>query len=221
MNYFRNILLLLLGIMTLLSSCKKDEKPDKYPDNDVPLIKTEDHEQFYEYFYDDLGRIIRSDQNGFTIRTYVYHDDSVDVNNSTETFMRLHLNNRGLVDKEVFLTSGDTIHYTFDDGGYLIAHGNRTYTIEDGNTTEIYEHGNLVATTEYDPETVNTIDHANKGMPYLGKTSKNLPIAGIGHHGNSQIIFDIQYEFDDQERVIKQIFKSDSLVENILIFTYW
>jgi hypothetical protein len=178
---------MLIYFMLALFSCKKENTVRNFnfqnhsPHLTYPFIKSvsSTYDPTFTYYYDTLGRL-----EGYGTNIYAYTVDSVYWNGQGW----YALNSPGLVTSCV--TNSNFI-YSYDSSGRLVS-----VSAPEEVDSDFYQNNNLVASisrgdtesgqVKYDVtffyynSHISTLGNYNYGLPYLGKSSVNLPDSVIG-----------------------------------------
>lgn len=217
---------LFFGLL-LISSCKKEDNNSTFQFEKYPRIKSIHYlgNNGYKanFEYDSKGRLIKYNMDGIIFK-YEYSDSKV-INTfpSSQDTMLYFLNADGLADSTNF---GFT--YDFDENGYQIhqfydTNNQWTFIIRNGNrsTAKRIVSGVITNLNYLYSQKNNTIGMENNGMSFLGKQNINLTSKEIFHQiPNLPDTLDYSYEFDNKDRVVKQIIINSGKADTI-IYTYY
>lgn len=237
---------LTLGTLVLLAfvySCKKDEDTENPAKETVPLIATRaitypgsssvdstyylyDSQGRYAGYYNNHKQRVDITYSGSSVVYKAYNENTLKY---TDTYT---LNAQGMASQLVRtgVVSG-TEKYFYNNANQLthsisIFNGNTDtifYSYEGDNFTQSitrYEESSVVTRDtvrfEYYTDKISTVNPANYGATFMGPRSKNL----IRKKTMRQIISDYTYEFDSQDRVIKETSANGDNVVNIINYKY-
>lgn len=240
---------LTLGTLVLLVfvfSCKKDDTElEEQPAETVPLIisraitypQYEDIDSTY-YFYDDQGKTTgyKDNYNQQTEVTYsgstvVYTSYDEELPDYTETYT---LNEQKMAAQMVRSISGGTNSNQkfYYNSNKQLTKAVTTFTGRSDTTLYFYDGDNIAkyvtrhvenatvtsdtTSFEYYLDKVSTLNPANYGAPFLGVKSKNL----IKKKKMGVVTREYIYEFDSQNRVIKETSKDGAFVTYNISYKY-
>lgn len=235
-----------LALLVFVYSCKKeDEKPDFSDSENVPLIVSRaitypqyaDIDSTY-FFYDNQGRTTgyKDNYNQHTDVSYsgsnvIYTSYDNELPDYTETYTlneqkkveqmvrsisgainsneKFYYNSKNQLAKAVTTFTGrsDTILYFYDGDNlarYITKHVENATVTSDTTSFEYY------------PDKVSTLNPANFGTPFLGLKSRNL----IKKKKMGIVTREYTYEFDSQNRVIKETSKDGEIVNYNISYKY-
>ena len=214
--------------LVIVSSCKKDDNDSTFQFDKYPRIKSiqygVDSSSSIDYYeYDSKGRLNKLNQDG-TIQNIEYSDSKVAwIYKDFHDTIFYALNSKGLA-----ISYADLIYNEYDENGYLIHwyidDKNASFiSILNGNMSSvkrIYSADTTFSTYEYSQKN-NTIGYENMGMSFLGKQNINLTSKQI-YHKNSDLpdTAYFSYEFDNKDRVVKQITNNSGNI-NTILYTYY
>jgi len=254
----RKVNFLFVGLLfVFITSCKKN---DNYRivnilDGKIKTVSGIGYTEFY--YYNQDGIIDKTGHNTDSSYFYYYKkDDTIFLTSDTINYVRNPL----LIydNKKYILENGLAIVKTGSEEIYYYQYNTFNFLANSKNVTDyywknsacIYESENLLQTFDttfynllspdvvsidsivylYDLNKLNSLSNENFGMPFLGKSSKNLVIETINYYSNYReyypnikrdtFITNYSYQFDSNDRVIQRTTTTNSysVVEN---YTYY
>ncbi len=214
-----------------LTACsKEDDKVEPDYSKVYKLKKVISQGQYYltdNYEYDSTGRIerfISTTPGGNDTILYTYTDSTLVTVITSGAYCPvpdtsiLFLDKRGLVITRDHIGHNSISRYSYDEAGYCILIRYFSYEADTSDITQavttwtfIYHDGNMIKETasygyskefSYYEDKVNTFGNHNKGMPYMGKSSKNLEKIG-----------NVTDTFDQENRLKIRNFNAAGVVE--------
>ncbi|HEX2935655.1 MAG TPA: hypothetical protein VHO72_09915 [Bacteroidales bacterium] len=239
----KKLTLCTLVLLAFVYSCKKDEETENPATENVPLIATRaitypgssnvdstyyvyDSQGRYAGYYDNHKQRVDITYSGSNVIYKAYDDNTLKY---TDTYT---LNAQGMATQLVRTGAvSGTEKYIYNNANQLThsvsmfygSHDTTFYSYEGDNFTQSitrYEENSVVTRDtirfEYYTDKVSTVNPANYGATFMGPSSKNL----IRKKTMRQIIRDYTYEFDSQNRVIKETSANGDNVVNTVHYTY-
>jgi hypothetical protein len=235
----------LIVVVTLISSCKKDKSEDTT--TGIPLIKSRVMILADSTIYDSVAleyntqnkliggktknggnMVVEYGTSVITLKVY----DKTGVLSRTETSI---LNSQGWISEysivDVPQNINDNQKYFFDDQEHLVKFVESTakyidtsfnsFTGDNVTTTILrsWMHSAVSIDTtysEYYTDKLSTIETCNMGFPTIGKPNKNL----LKKTTEGEDVTDYIYEFDSQNRVLKQTVYYKGKLSYHIDFTY-
>ena len=227
--YMRKIILTTAILAMVFVGCKKDDvSPTNSTSTSVSstpkILKEYEYNilndsiildsSIITYSYDDKGRLATKKEDNYT-ESYTYLSANLikvsilyfknDVSIDSEEYS-IMLDSKGLAVKH-YIFEKDTLFLYFSPEGFFKNKSGNLIEVLDGN---VLKEG--TTTYEYYLDKINTIGNDNRGMPFMGKDSKNLvktvkytgtTVNTVSKRKRSTSDYSYTYEFDSKNRVIK------------------
>lgn len=223
--------------LLITSACRKDNLSNK------KIATVEDNYNLEQREYDDDGRLIRVSNKDGSYTTFTYENSDLiltDVYSNGHSYTtNVLLDAKGRQKQWLFASGKVSTDFQYDAEGhasrisYYYENGtisliiNKKYT--DGNLsseTSKDATGTVISTTTYQyyPDE-NTLSNENRGIQYMGKSSRNLLKSSLQSNGiNGAFKVDYEYELEASGLVISatQRWMSSSGVRqyNLVRYTY-
>lgn len=218
--------LILFSAVLLITGCKKEDIGDPFP---KIRTRVDDLGYTYTYTYRGDGKLLKMYGSDGYKSEYTYAKGVVTINNMagednvSTPYIKLELNDKGLVTKETFDSAYTILHeYNGDNKLQRSVYPNRIEEITwiDGNIVRSESDGILLDYTYY-TDNANMLSDRVYGFDFFGNDSKNLLKSTTVTANGETYTSNYTYEFDSKGRITKKIDTRSVGVVRTETFTYY